>query len=386
MSRGFPIFRRITEMSNMRVYAEIDLGAIRQNAASVREIVGDRTKIMAVVKADGYGHGAVMTAKAVENIVDAYAVATIEEAIELRQNGIDKEMMILGYILPDYYGLALKYDILLTVFTYEMAKDLSDCAAKSGKTAKIHIAVDTGMGRIGFPPTAESVCEIERIANLPNMEIAGLFSHFATADEADKEYSMLQMERYNEFCQKLTVDTGLKHISNSAAITELPAAHLDMVRTGIILYGLYPSGQVDKGKITLTPAMSIKSSVVYIKTVKAGESVSYGRKFTAQRDTVVATVPVGYADGYPRLLSNRSRVLINGSYARVIGNVCMDQMMVDVTDIKNARVGDEVVLAGRQMGKEVTVDEIADLAETINYEIVCGIGKRVPRVYKQEAK
>lgn len=374
-------------MSNMRVYAEIDLDAISRNARAVRQAVGSKTKIMAVVKADGYGHGAVMSARAVDKTVDAFAVATIEEAIELRENGIDKEILILGYILPDYYDFALKYDISLTVFTFEMAKALSDCAKQSGKTAKIHIAVDTGMGRIGFFPTEESADEIKKISLLENLEIDGLFSHFATADEADKEYSRSQIEKYNalyDMLKKRGVDIKLRHICNSAGTTELPECLMDMVRMGIIMYGLYPSDEVDKSRISLEGAMSIKSSVVYIKTIKPGESVSYGRRYIAKRDTVVATIPVGYADGYPRQVSNKSRVLINGEYAPVIGNVCMDQMMVDVTDIKNVSVGDDVILVGRQGNNEVTFEEIAALAGTINYEIICGIGKRVPRIYKQE--
>lgn len=374
-------------MSNMRVYAEIDLDAISRNARAVRQAVGSKTKIMAVVKADGYGHGAVMSARAVNKTVDAFAVATIEEAIELRENGIDKEILILGYILPDYYDFALKYDISLTVFTFEMAKALSDCAKQSGKTAKIHIAVDTGMGRIGFFPTEESADEIKKISLLENLEIDGLFSHFATADEADKEYSRSQIEKYNalyNMLKKRGVDIKLRHICNSAGTTELPDCLMDMVRMGIIMYGLYPSDEVDKSRISLEGAMSIKSSVVYIKTIKPGESVSYGRRYIAKRDTVVATIPVGYADGYPRQVSNKSRVLINGEYAPVIGNVCMDQMMVDVTDIKNVSVGDDVILVGRQGNNEVTFEEIAALAGTINYEIICGIGKRVPRIYKQE--
>lgn len=374
-------------MSNMRAYAEIDLDAIKQNAQNVRTIIGDNVKLMAVVKADGYGHGAVMSAKAVENIADSYAVATIEEAIELRENGIDKDILILGYILPDYYGFALKYDISLTVFTYAMAKELSDCALAKGKTAKIHIAIDTGMGRIGFFPTDDSIAEIRKISELPNIEIEGLFSHFATADEENKEYANAQLKKYTYFCDKLKengVCIKTRHMCNSAAITELPDFRMDMVRMGIIMYGLYPSGEVDKNKVLLNPAMSIKSSIVYIKTIKKGESVSYGRKFKAGRTTVVATVPIGYADGYPRQVSNKSRVIINGEYAPVIGNVCMDQMMVDITDIKSVNVGDDVILVGKQGDKEVTFEEIAALADTINYEIICGIGKRVPRIYKQE--
>ncbi len=372
-------------MREMRVYAEIDLNAISRNAKNVRKIVGDKTKIMAVVKADGYGHGAVPVSKRINDIADAYAVATIEEAVELRQSGIDKEILILGYIMYDYFDTAIAYDISLTVFTYEMASKMSDYAKLHDKTVKVHIAVDTGMGRIGFYPCDESVAKIKQISELPGIEIEGLFTHFATADEADKTYSHSQMKKYCDFARMLE-ESGIhiktKHISNSAAITEFEDCRFDMVRMGIILYGLYPSEEVDKTKINLTPAMSIKSSIVYLKTINEGESVSYGRKYTAAKPTRVATVPIGYADGYPRLLSNKGRVLICGKYAPVIGNVCMDQMMVDVSDIPEAKIGDDVVLVGSQGENAVTFEEVANLSGTINYEVICGIGKRVPRVYK----
>ncbi len=373
-------------MSNSRVYAEIDLNSIMNNTKEIRNVVGSNIKIMAVVKADGYGHGAVITSKAIADDVDAFAVATIEEAIELRKGGIEKEILILGYISPDYYAFALEYDISLTVYSFETAKKLSDFALKNGQKLKIHIAIDTGMGRIGFYPDLESIGEIKKISNLSGVVIEGVFSHFSTADEADKTYSNEQIEKYNGFMTKLE-DEGVlvntKHICNSAGIMELPKAHFDMVRMGIIMYGYYPSNAVDKSKIRLEPAMSIKSSVIHIKTISKGEFVSYGRHFKAEKETVVATIPIGYADGYPRLLSSKGRVIINGKYAKVIGNVCMDLMMVDITGIEDVSVGDDVVIIGKMGDCEITVEEIAELSGTINYEIICGIGKRVPRIYKK---
>ena len=369
----------------MRVYAEIDLNSIQVNAKSVRKAVGDTVKIMAVVKADGYGHGAVRTANAIADIVDAFAVATIEEAVELRNSGIDKEIMILGYISREYYNLAMENEISLTVFSLDMAKEISNFAKAQGGKIKIHIAIDTGMGRIGFYPNLKSAKEIKEISGLPGIIVEGLFSHFATADEKNKTYSKEQIEKYNNFAsllEKEGVRVNTKHICNSAGITDIKDAHFDMVRMGIILYGYYPSQEVDMDKIKLTPAMSIKSSVVFLKTINKGDCVSYGRHFVAEKETKVATIPVGYADGYPRLLSNKGRVIIDGKYAPVIGNVCMDQMMVDVTEIENVSVGDEVILIGNMGGLSITVEEIAELSNTINYEIICGIGKRVPRIYK----
>ena len=371
-------------MNKMRVYAEINLNNVKKNVEAARNVVGNDTKIMAVIKADGYGHGAVMCAKATADVADCYAVATIEEAIELRNNGVSKDILILSYIFPNRYEEAIENNISMTVFDYKSAKGISDAAAKMNKSATIHIAVDTGMGRIGFLANDESVAEIKKIVKLPMLNIEGLFSHFATSDEKDKTYSRKQLEKFQQFINSLkenNIEIKTVHIDNSAAVTEIEDSHFDMVRIGIILYGLYPSGEVDKSKIALHPVMEFKSSVINLKTIKKGDSVSYGCHFIAQKDTRVATVSVGYADGYPRLLSNRGRVIINGKYAPVIGNVCMDQIMVDVTEIDDITVGDAVILIGKCGEIEVTADEVAALAGTINYEIVCGVGKRVPRVY-----
>ncbi len=371
-------------MKKMRVYAEININNIKRNIQSVRDIVGKDTKIMAVIKSDGYGHGAVMCAESIKDVADSYAVATIEEAVELRDNNVSGEILILGYTFSDRYEDAIKNNISMTVFDFVSAKKISETAVKLNKTAILHIAVDTGMGRIGFIPNDKSADEIVKIAGLPMIRIEGIFSHFATSDEKNKEYSTRQLERFNLFLAKLTeknVHINTVHIDNSAAITELPQSHFDMVRMGIILYGLYPSNEVDKSKIKLYPAMEFKASVINLKTIEKGECVSYGCHFVAPKETRVATVSVGYADGYPRLLSNKGRVIINGKYAPVIGNVCMDQFMVDVTEIDNIEIGEEVILMGNSKDAEVTADEIAALAGTINYEIICGISKRVPRVY-----
>ncbi len=374
----------VITMKNMRIYAEINLTNIKKNAEAVREIVGNDVDIMAVVKADGYGHGAKKCVDATNDVVDKYAVATFEEAIELREYGVKKEILILGYTFPDYYEKVILNDISLTVFDYSDALRLSECAVKLGRVANVHIAVDTGMGRIGFIPNDESAEQILKISKLPMLKIDGVFSHFATSDEKDKEYSYMQINKFNRFCELLEekgIVINIKHIENSAAITELSGASFDMVRMGIILYGLYPSNEVDRQKIKLFPAMELKTTVVHVKTISKGECVSYGRHFIAEKETKVATISAGYADGYPRLLSNRGRVIINGKYAPIIGAICMDQFMVDVSEIDDVKVGDEVILMGESNGISVTAEEIAGLIGTINYEIICGISKRVPRIY-----
>lgn len=374
----------VITMKNMRIYAEINLTNIKKNAEAVRKIVGDDVDIMAVVKADGYGHGAKKCVDATNDIVDKYAVATFEEAIELREYGVTKEILILGYTFPDYYEKVILNNISLTVFDYNDALRLSKCAVNLGRIANIHIAIDTGMGRIGFIPNDKSVEQILNISKLPMLKIDGVFSHFATSDEKDKEYSYMQINKFNRFCELLEekgIVINIKHIENSAAITELSGAAFDMVRMGIILYGLYPSNEVERQKIKLFPAMELKTTVVHVKTISKGDCVSYGRHFVADKETKVATISAGYADGYPRLLSDRGRVIINGKYAPIIGAICMDQFMVDVSEIDDVKVGDEVILMGEINGISVTADEIADLIGTINYEIICGISKRVPRIY-----
>ena len=338
-----------------------------------------------MIKADGYGHGAVPIAKELNKIgVDAFAVAILEEGITLRNNGIRQPILILGYTSEYQYSSLIQYEIEPTVFCYEMAESLSKIAQALGKDAKIHIKLDTGMNRIGFKPTKESVDIIEKIAKLPNIKIQGIFTHFACADEADKTETYEQERKYDQFItwlEERDIYIPIKHVSNSASIIDLDGFRKDMVRSGIITYGLYPSEEVSKDVLDLRPAMELKTHIVYIKEVEAGEGISYNHTYVTDKKTKIATIPVGYADGYPRSLSSKGKVLIRGQYAPIIGRICMDQFMVDVTDIEGVSVMDEVTLVGHDGNKMLTVEEVANEAGSFNYEFVCGIGKRVPRVY-----
>lgn len=363
-----------------RVVAEINLDNIAYNMINIRKSVDKKTKIMAVVKADAYGHGAVEVAKtALYNGANWLGVAIIDEAIELRKNNIFEPILILGHTIEYKLLQVIKYNITQTIFSYDMAKKLSNEATKIGKSVDIHIKIDTGMSRLGFLPTEESIEEIIAIKNLPYINITGIFTHFATADMEDKKFAKEQFEKYMWFIDKLEkkgVSNLIKHISNSGAILDLEEYRLDMVRAGIILYGMYPSSQVLKN-INIKPAMSLKTHISYVKEIDKNISVSYCRTYFTNKKTKIATIPVGYADGYARILSNKARVFVNGYYANVIGNVCMDQFMIDVTHIPNIKEGDIAIL----MGQDITAEELASLQNTINYEIVCNIGKRVPRVY-----
>lgn len=373
-----------------RVHAVIDLDDICHNIKEIKRVVGPQVKIMPVIKADGYGHGSVPIAKALDEIgADAFAVAILEEGITLRNNGIRKPIVILGYTAEYQYSSLIQYEIQPTVFCYEMAESLSKIASALGKDAKIHIKIDTGMNRIGFKPTKESLGIIKRIAVLPNLVIEGIFTHFACADETDKTSARTQKKLFDDFVQRLGkegISIPIKHVSNSAAIIDMDTCRMDMVRSGIITYGLYPSEEVSKDVIDLRPAMSLKTHIVHIKEVEAGEGVSYGHTYVTQKPTKIATIPVGYADGYPRALSSKGRVLIRGQYVPIIGRVCMDQFMVDVTHISDVSVMDEVTLVGKDGNNRISVEEVADMAGSFNYEFVCGIGKRVPRVYIQNGK
>lgn len=372
-----------------RVEARINLDAICNNIDEVRRNIDDNTKIMAVIKADGYGHGAVALATALKDKVDAYGIAIIEEGIELRLAGFEKPILILGFTPHQQYEDLLKYDISQTVFQYDMAKKLSDIAVSLGKKAKIHIKVDTGMTRIGFKDTGESIQIIKEISMLPNLIIEGLFTHFACADESDKTSVRKQLSRFLLFADKLEkegIHIPVKHVSNSASIIDLPEANLDMVRSGIVTYGMYPSDEVNKNSLMLQPALTLKSNVVYVKEVEAGTGISYNSTYITDHDSVIATIPVGYADGYPRQLSSKGRVLIHGKSAPIVGRVCMDQFMVDVTNIPDVQEGDMVTLIGQDGDESISIEEVANLVGSFNYELVCDIGKRVPRVYYKEGK
>ena len=369
-----------------RVYAEIDMDAIAENFRVMHERISPKTKMVAVIKTDGYGHGAVPIARMIqpEDYIWGFAVATMTEAMILRKNQITKPVLILGYTFEEDYEDLIRYEIRPVVFKLDMAKELSQTAVQLKKTLSIHIGLDTGMSRIGFSDTEESIKTIREIASLPGIRIEGMFTHFAKADELDKAPANRQFERYMHFAHRLEeagVAIPLKHVSNSAALMELADMNLDLVRAGISIYGIYPSEEVSRDSMKLTPAMSLHSRIVYIKEIETGTQISYGGTFTAPHPMRIATIPVGYGDGYPRMLSNKGFVLIREKRARILGRICMDQFMVDVTDIPEAQELDEVVLVGRQGNEEITVDELGDLCGRFSYEFICDIGKRVPRIY-----
>jgi alanine racemase len=375
-----------------RAWAEIDLDAVKFNIESIKKKINPDTKIIAVIKTDGYGHGALQIAHMLEEDekIWGYAVATAEESFYLRENDITKPILILGYAFPYSYEEFIAKDVRPAVFTYDMASELSAKAIELGKDCKIHIKLDTGMTRIGIRPVDEGIELIKRIAALPRLEIEGIFTHFATADETDKTKTYNQLNKFKDFVerveQELNIKIPLKHCSNSAGIVEIPEANMDAVRAGIILYGLWPSKEVEAShKISLRPVLSLKSKVVYVKTVPEGVEISYGGTFTTARKTRVATICLGYGDGYPRALSNTGYVLIKGQRAPILGRVCMDQFMVDVTDIsKPIIVGDTVTLIGKDGNEAITMEELGDISGRFNYELACDLGKRVPRIYKSE--
>lgn len=368
-----------------RVTAEIDLDAVAYNIKNIRKKVKKETMIMGVVKADAYGHGAVEVSKVLlYNGADWLGVAMIDEAVQLRKNNIMVPILILGYTPEAEIEDVVRYDIIQTVFSYEMAKMVSDAAVKLGKTAKIHIKVDTGMGRIGFIPEENIGDEVLKISKLPNIEINGIFTHFSTSDEKDKTFTKLQYDRFKyaiDEIEKKGIKLAVKHCANSAAIMDFDDLGFNMVRAGIILYGMYPSDEVIKENLSLKPVMSIKTHISYVKKVSKNIPVSYGRTYYTDKESVIATVPVGYADGYIRKMQNGGRVIVNGHYANIVGRVCMDQFMIDITDIPNVSSGDEVILMGSDGKLSITAEEIAHVLDTINYEVVCMIGKRVPREY-----
>lgn len=374
-----------------RVCATVDLDALKYNVASIESAVKESTGVVAVIKTDGYGHGAIPIAKCLEknSRIWGYAVATAEEADILRQSGIKKPVLILGAVFSYAYPMLIKQGIRMTVFSYEMAKEISYEALKQQKTAKIHIKIDTGMARIGFQANNESLREIKKIAHLPNIEIEGIFTHFAKADFKDKTSANSQLMKFKDFIRSVEregIEITVRHCSNSAGIMEMPKANLDMVRAGIILYGLLPSDEVKKDGLSLKPVMSIQSHVVHVKKVAPMTGISYGHTYITKEERVIATIPVGYGDGYPRTLSNKGYVLINGQRAKICGRVCMDQMMVDVTDIPDVYVGDAVTLLGTDGRLQITAEELGELSGRFNYELVCDIGKRVPRLYIENGK
>lgn len=368
-------------MAERAVWAEVDLKALENNIKNIKSCIHNNAAWCAVVKADAYGHGAVAVArKAVEQGADYLAVAVLSEAVKLRKAGFATPILILGTTPEESSNDLVAYGITQAVYTIEQAKALSAAAVHQGRTAKIHMAVDTGMSRIGVRP--ESAGEFARgVSCMPGIEIEGMFSHFALADAKDKSFAYKQLDRFRlaiSEVEKTGVNIPIKHIANSAAILEMPEAHFDMVRAGIILYGLWPSDEVEH-VIDLEPVMELKARMVYVKDLHPGESISYGCTFIAQRESRIGTLPVGYADGYTRMFSGKAQVDYHGRRAPIAGRICMDQCMVDLTDVPEIRQGDAVTLYG---SRNLTMDEAAGWLGTINYELPCMLNARVPRVYK----
>ena len=371
------------------VWAEIDLDPKKYNIDSIKRRV-DTKELIAVVKADAYGHGALDVSKTlVENGATKLAVAVITEAMELRHGNINTPIMILGYTPLEFAADLINYDIEQTIFDLEYATKLSEIALNLGKKAKVHVALDTGMGRIGFLINDNSLNEILKISSLKGLEVVGIFTHFATADESDKNYSNKQYKKFTDFNEKLVskgVNIPLKHVSNSGAIIDMPNTYLDGVRAGIVLYGYYPSEDVLKQNLDLKKAITIKTQVAHVKILDKNEYVSYGRKFKTERKSIIATLPIGYADGYSRALTGKAKVIINGKFAPVVGTICMDQCMIDVTDIGDVHVGDEVIVLGKDKDLKFDADDMAKAMGTINYEVLCMIKQRIPRVYIEDGK
>ena len=377
--------------TDSRVYAKIDLDAVAWNMEQMKKNLKEGTEMVAVIKTDGYGHGAVQVASMLESYdyVWGYAVATLDEAVVLRAAEIQKPILVLGCIFPDQYWEMLKYEIRMNVYTKEMAEAISALAVEKGEQAYVHIKLDTGMARLGFSAEESSIEEIKEIAELPNLVLEGVFTHFAKADEEDKTFTMMQLEKFEWMTQRLEeegVTFPYVHASNSAGIIDVRRADYNLVRAGIAIYGLYPSEEVDKEKVQLKPALSLKSHIAFVKDIPAGTPVSYGGDFVSEHQMRIATIPIGYGDGYPRSLSDTGYVLIRGKKAPIIGRICMDQFMVDVSDIPEVKFGDKVTLIGRDQEEYLPVEKLSELSGRFNYEFVCDLGKRIPRVYVQDGK
>ena len=371
------------------VWAEINIDNIKNNIKEIKKSVEDK-EVIAVVKANAYGHGAIEIAPVLlENGADRLAVAMINEAIELRENNIKASIIILGYTMIDALEEVISNDIEQTVYSLDYAKEISKIAKKLGKTAMIHIAVDTGMGRVGFLPNKESIEDVIEISKLENIKITGVFTHFSTADEEDKSYTKEQVNKFNYFVKSLedkNINLGLKHVSNSAAIIDIEDAIYDAVRPGIILYGYYPSKEVKKDKIKILPALTLKSQIVHVKKVAKDQYISYGRQYKTNKESIIATLPIGYADGYLRALFEKGKVIVNNTLVPVVGRICMDQCMIDITDIGEVPIETEVTVIGDNGQINIDAEYYAELLNTINYEILCMIGRRVPRMYIENSK
>ncbi len=374
-----------------RVYAEINLDAILENMDYMKGISKSGTKFMGVVKADAYGHGSVPIAHKLEPLtyIFGFGVATAEEAYALRESGIRKPVLILGYSFPDEYEMLASEEIRITAFRRDMIGPLGDAAQRTGKSVKVHVKVDTGMNRIGITPDREGLSFVKELMCQKGIVIEGIFTHFARADEPDKSKTEEQLRTFRQFThmikEELSLEIPLKHCANSAGILEMPETNLDMVRAGIAMYGLSPAGEVTP-KFPLKPALALYSHIAYLKTIQKGASVSYGGTFTADKAMRVATIPIGYGDGYPRELSNRGYVLLHGKKAPILGRICMDQFMVDVSKIPEAAEGSRVVLLGRDQDEVISAETLGEISGCFHYELICGLGKRVPRIYRDKGR
>lgn len=369
-----------------RVYAEINLDAILHNMEQMRGLLKEDTKIMGVIKTDGYGHGAVPIGRELEKLeyTWGYATATLEEAEILRRNGLKKPILVLGATFPEQYEAMADLELRVNVYSIGQAERMEEAAAKMNKKIMVHAKIDTGLSRLGFQVTEEAADEIARISKMPHIIMEGIFTHFAKSDARDKTMANQQLEAFAKMKQMLEerqVEIPMIHCSNSAAIIDMPEANMDVVRAGISLYGMWPSDEVKKENINLAPVMSLKSCIVFLKELEKGRVISYGATYETSKKQRIATIPIGYGDGYPRSLSNKGYVLIHGKKAPICGRICMDQFMVDVTDIPEAKEGDIVTLVGKDHGAEITMEEIGDLSGRFNYEFACDLGKRIPRVY-----
>lgn len=375
-----------------RVYAKVDLDAVHYNMEQMHNNLAPGTRMIGVIKTDGYGHGAVPIGRELEQLdyVFGYAVATAEEALILRHAGLNKPILILGYTFPYCYDDLIRYDIRPAVFREDSIDELAACARRLHKNVKVHVKVDTGMTRVGIRPDESGFKFVEKVLHTEGIELEGMFTHFARADETDKTSALEQLAALQGFITQIEDTLGykipVKHCSNSAGIVELPEANMDVVRAGITLYGLWPSAEVSKEIISLQPVLSLKSHIVYIKEVEANVAISYGGTYVTPKKMRVATIPVGYGDGYPRGLSNKGYVLIRGKKAPILGRVCMDQFMVSVEDIPDAQEGDEVTLIGTDRTEQITMEELGDLSGRFNYELACDLGKRIPRVFIKQGE
>ena len=378
------------QTSTRPVWAEIDIDTLAHNIGEVRRVTEPSAEIMAVVKANAYGHGAVQCSRVfLENGAKSLAVATLNEAVELRGAGVEAPILVLGYTPVEHFGANLKWDVTPTIYTVEGARALADAAESVGNVTKAHVKVDTGLGRIGFLPSDESLNAIEEIAQLPSLEIEGIFTHFAVADAEDKEYTRSQFETFSGFTERLEargINPPMRHVSNSAAIIDLPEYFLDAVRPGCMLYGLYPSNEVNTDRVNLRPSMTLRTRLSNVKVVPPGTGISYGLTHTTGAESVIGSLPVGYADGYSRALSNRAEVLVRGKRASVVGRVCMDQCMVDLTGVEGAGIGDGVILFGGGVKGAPTVEDVAGWMGSITDEVVSTISRRVPRVYMKSGE